>query len=318
VARIMTGAPIPPGADAVVKFEDTLAPSPDEIAFTQPVAPGTNIRQPGEDVTAGQVALQAGMPLSSPALGLLAALGYAAVPCVRRPRVAVISTGDELISPGQPLPPGKIHDSNGLMLAALARQFGGMPAVYGAAGDTQASLHATLARALSEQPDLILTSGGISLGDFDLVKDILRAEGEIDFWQVRMRPGKPLAFGHIAGVPLLGLPGNPVAAYVGAALYARAVLLALQGLDPAPALYDAVCAEPIRNGSGRRNFLRGVAEMRGTRLQVRQIGGQLPTQLAPLARGNCLIVAHEERAMYDEGETVPVLLLASGLQPPLG
>jgi molybdopterin molybdotransferase len=310
-ARIMTGAPIPLGADAVVKFEDTQMPHEGAIDILVAMPPGGNIRQPGEDIVAGRVALGAGTVLGPAALGLLAALGRAVIPCVRRPRVAVIATGDEIVPPGQPLPPGGIYDSNSTMLAALVRQYGGALGFVGTARDEAAAHRAALDRALASAPDLILTSGGVAQGDFDLVKDILQAAGEMDFWQVRMRPGKPLAFGHVAGVPLLGLAGNPVAAFVGATIFARAVLLALQGRDPQPALHEAVCGAAIRNGSGRRNFLRGHATLEGTRLVVRPSAGQLPTQLAPLAHGNCLIVAHEDHPLYALGETIPIILLSS-------
>ncbi len=311
--RIMTGAPIPPGADAVVKFEDTTTPAAAAIDILVPVALGGNIRQPGEDIVAGQVALRAGTVLRPAALGLLAALGRATVPCVRRPRVAIIATGDEITAPGAPLPAGGIYDSNSTMLAALVRQYGGKLCCIATARDEAAAHQAALAQALATQPDLILTSGGVAQGDFDLVKDILQSAGALDFWQVRMRPGKPLAFGHVSGVPLLGLAGNPVAAFVGATLFARAVLLALHGRDPQPALHEAVCGVAIRNGSGRRNFLRGAATLEGARLVARPSAGQLPTQLAPLAHGNCLIVAHEDRTHYDAGAIIPIILLNDAL-----
>jgi molybdopterin molybdotransferase len=158
-----------------------------------------------------------------------------------------------------------------------------------------------------------VTSGGVSVGDFDVVKDALSVAGEIAFWQVRMRPGKPLAFGRVAGVPLLGLPGNPVAAFVGFTLFGRAILRRMQGLDPMPTLHDAICAEPVRNGSGRRNYLRGIATLHGAELRVRLASGQLPTQLTPLTASNCLIVAHEDVMLYPAGATVPVMLLDAGL-----
>jgi molybdopterin molybdotransferase len=316
-ARIMTGAAIPPGADAVVKFEDTVVPDDAHIDLLAAVAPGAHVRLPGEDLPEGALALRAGTVLHPAALGLLAALGRAEVPCVRPPRVAVLVTGDEIVPPGQPLPAAKIYDANSVLIAGLVRRFGGEVAWQSTAPDEEEALRAALDAALAAQPDLIVTTGGVSMGDFDLVKDVLAHEGCIEFWQVSMRPGRPIAFGRLHDVPLLGLPGNSVAAYVGFLLFGRAILAALQGQPAAPALLDAVCAEPIRNGSGRRNFLRGIASVRDAQIEVRQAGGQGPNHLSPLAGSNCLIVAGEDTAMNERGSTVKILLLEPGLWPPL-
>ena len=195
-ARIMTGAPIPPGADAVVKFEDThdtagaTSATGDSVEICAAVTPGYYIRQPGEDVKSGQVTLRAGTPLQPASLGLLAAMGFATVRCLRKPRVAIISTGDELVSPGQPLTLGKIYESNGVMIAALARRFGATANVYGTARDEAQTIHSALATALRDNPDLVVTSGGVSVGDFDLIKQVLQDAGQPAFWQIRQRPGK--------------------------------------------------------------------------------------------------------------------------------
>ena len=178
------------------------------------------------------------------------------------------------------------------------------------------AIHETLAAALADSNDLIITSGGVSVGDFDLVKNILKAEGQIDFWQVNMRPWRPLAFGWLHNIPLPGLPDNPIAVFTGMSLFGRAILSAMQRRNPAPILYEAIREAPIRNGSKRRKKLRGTATLRRTKLTVHEIGGQLPTQLSPLAHGNCLIVAMEDRTLYEAGESIQIVLLEPGLLAP--
>lgn len=313
---IMTGAALPAGADAVVKFEDTVSIGDSHVEVRAPVPVGMHIRWPGEDLMAGSPALAAGTVLNPAAVGLLAALGYAAVPCVRRPRVAILVTGDEIVAPGQPLSPGKIYDGNSLMLAGLVQRCGGEVVWQQVVADDAPCLRAALAAVLEAHPDLIVTTGGVAVGDFDLVKRVLAEVGTIDFWQVRMRPGRPLAFGRMHNVPLLGLPGNVVAAFVGFQVFGRALLAALQGLPSDPVLYDAICAEPIRNGSDRRNFLRGIAIQAGAQIVVRQAGGQGPNHLSTLAHSNCLIVASEDIPLNEVGATVKILLLEPGLAPP--
>lgn len=308
-ARIMTGAPIPAGADAVIKYEDVTVPAPDVVAIATPISVGNCIRAPGEDVRAGATVATAGMILSPAHLGLFAALGLAEVACVRRPRIALLSTGDELVPPGSPLTAGHIYDSNSVMLATMLRRFGAEVVCQATTADRLGAVRESIAQAIATQVDLIVTSGGISTGDFDLVKDALALDGHIDFWQILMRPGKPLAFGEIGATPLIGLPGNPIAAFVGGMLFVRAHLCQLQGHDPALPLMEAICAEPIRNGSHKRHFLRGVLTAREGQLQVRLAGGQLPNQFSTIAQSNCLIVAHESREWYAAGERIPVLPL---------
>nr|MBA3822572.1 molybdopterin molybdotransferase MoeA [Ktedonobacterales bacterium] len=238
-----------------------------------------------------------------------AALGLTELPCIRRPRVALISTGDELVQPGNPLPPGHIYDSNTLMLATHLHRMGAEVACKFTASDHVGTVRDCIGQALQHGVDLIITSGGISTGDFDLVKDALSLDGTIDFWQILMRPGKPLAFGAIGTTPLIGLPGNPIAAFVGCALFVRAHLAQLQGLDPEPPLVEAFCAEPIRNGSHKRHFLRGTHTLQDGQLHVRLAGGQMPNQFATLAHSTCLIVAHESREHYAIGDRISILPL---------
>ncbi len=298
--RIMTGAPLPPGADTVVRFEETDEPTRDpahtaaepEVAVFVAQGPAINVREAGEDLRAGSVALAAGTALRPAELGVLASLGYGRVRVHRRPQIAIVSTGDEVVPAGQPLAPGQIRDSNSTTLAALVRRYGGVPRPLGVARDTVAELTATLAAA--RDADLILTSGGVSMGDYDMVKDVLRAEGRIDIWQVRMKPGKPLAYGQLGGKPFLGLPGNPVAAYVSFELFARPIILRQLGhatLDK-PTI-RARLAERVRNGGGRQHYVRALVTAGPDGPIVRPTGEQGSGVLTALTRANGLIVIPE-------------------------
>jgi molybdopterin molybdotransferase len=303
--RIMTGAPLPPGADTVVRFEETDeaareptrepdlgAATGQEVAIFVAQGPAINVREAGEDLRAGVVALAAGTALRPAELGVLASLGYGRVRVHRRPQVAIVSTGDEVVPPGQPLLPGQIRDSNGTTLAALVRRYGGVPRLLGVARDTIPELTATLAAA--RDADLILTSGGVSMGDYDMVKDVLRAEGRIDIWQVRMKPGKPLAYGQLGGKPFLGLPGNPVAAYVSFELFARPLILRQLGhavLDK-PTI-RARLAERVQNGGGRQHYVRALVTAGPDGPIVRPTGEQGSGVLTALTRANGLLVIPE-------------------------
>lgn len=232
--RIMTGAPLPAGADAIVPFEDTdegLGSQSDRgsVRIYRAISVGSHVRLAGEDVRQDEVVLEPGTLLRPAEIGLLASLGRVQVSVSRRPRVAVLSTGDELVEIGQPLSPGKIRNSNGYANAAQVLRYGGEPILLPIARDTVADVTSRIEEGLSRGADLFLTSGGVSLGDYDLVKRVLHDLGHIDFWQVRMQPGKPMAFGHIQGVPILGLPGNPVSAMVVFEQFARPILLKMQG-----------------------------------------------------------------------------------------
>jgi molybdopterin molybdotransferase len=298
--RIMTGAPLPPGADTVVRFEETDEPTRDparatgepDVAIFVAQGPAINVREAGEDMRAGSLALAAGTVLRPAELGVLAALGHPHVRVHRRPQVAIVSTGDEVISPDRPLQPGQIRDSNSTTLAALVRRYGGVPRLLGVARDTVAELTATLTAA--RDADLILTSGGVSMGDYDMVKDVLRAEGRIDIWQVRMKPGKPLAYGQLGGKPFLGLPGNPVAAYVSFELFARPIILRQLGhtMIEKPTI-RARLAERVRNGGGRQHYVRALVTAGPEGPIVRPTGEQGSGVLTALTRANGLIVVPE-------------------------
>ena len=314
--RIMTGAPMPEGADAVVRFEETDEPVegpsgglPESVAVFRGAKPWDNARPAGEDVARGSVVLAAGTRLRPPELGLLAALNQTTVRVVRRPRVAILSTGNEVIGPGPALCPGQIRDSNGVTLMTMARRWGAEPVGLGICPDAAGALRDVLTA--EHGADLLVTSGGVSLGDYDLVKDVLRAEGEIALWQVRMKPGKPLAFGRVRGVPLLGLPGNPVAAAVSFEQFGRPAIRRMQGRsDLSAPVIEATLTERLTNRGQRRHYVRAKVEADGRgRYLVRTAGDQGAGVLSSLARANGLLVVPEHLEVVEPGTRLPVQMV---------
>jgi molybdopterin molybdotransferase len=259
-ARIMTGAPLPKGADAVVPVEQTdqdgLAPEvAPSVQVLQPVKKGDSVRPIGEDVRAGQIILQKGRQLRPSDLGILAGLGVAQVEVVRRPKVAVISNGDELVLPHEPLSPGKIRDMNSYVLPALITEAGGEPLILGIAKDTVEAVREKLELAVAQGADLILSSAGVSVGAFDVVKTVLDEMGSVEFWKVNLRPGKPLTFGQIQGICFLGLPGNPVSSMVTFDVFARPVIRKMLGLPIEMRTRTAKMGEAMTS-DGRMTFAR--------------------------------------------------------------
>lgn len=315
--RIMTGAPIPPGADAVVRFEETdeeiggYAPRGrpgGEIGVLRSVRPGVNIRPAGEDVRIGRTVLPAGTRLRPSEIGILAALNRVGATVHRRPRVAVLATGDEIVDPGADLCPGQIRNSNGPMLEALVCRCGGDPIPLGIARDDSSALQAKLRQATDA--DLVLTSGGVSVGDYDLVKHVLRREGQIHLWQVRIKPGKPLAFGRVGGTPLLGLPGNPVAAAVAFEQFARPAIAKMLGRpNLGIPTVRARLADRVENRGGRRHFARVRVDATPDGYVARLAGAQGAGVLSSLAAANGLLVIPEEVVVAEVGETFPVQML---------
>jgi len=306
--RIMTGAPIPPGADAVAEFEVVERRGP-EILLRRPVSAGRNIRRAGEDVGLGELVLARGTLLRPADIGVLASLGRTGVAVVRRPRVAILSTGDEVASPGESLRPGQIYDANAYSVAALALRSGAEPILLGVARDRREELAAVLAEGLEMGADLLITSGGVSVGDFDVVKEVLAAEGRIEFWLVRMKPGKPLAFGTIRGVPLLGLPGNPVSAMVSFETFARPAILRMSGRTAfeRPRV-EARLLDGLKRKDGRRHYLRVQVSRTADGYEARLTGDQGSGILTSVARANGLAVVPEERSWLAPGALVPVIL----------
>jgi len=313
--RIMTGAPMPGGADAVIPFEETTQTG-DQVSLYAGVDVAENVRSAGEDVTAGTCVLRAGTQLRPQEIGMLAALGYAEVRVVRRPRVAILATGDELVDVDQPLTPGKIRNANGYSNAAQVIKYGGVPIMLGIAEDRMADLTARIRDGIAQGADLLLTSGGVSVGDFDVVKQALVAEGEMTFWRVRMKPGKPLAFGKLTAdlvgqprtVPVLGMPGNPVSAMVSFELFVRPAILKMRGLtDLARRLHDAVLDDPIVEKDDRRHYVRVWIEERDGVLHASLTGEQGSGILNSMVKANGFAVIPEDWSSVPAGAPVKVV-----------
>jgi molybdopterin molybdotransferase len=302
--RIMTGAPMPAGADTVYPQENVERV--DDRLRIGPLAKGVNVRMRGEDVTAGAIVVEAGTVLRPQEIGLVTSLGAWQVAVRRRPRVAVMSTGDEVAEPGTPRRPGQIYDANRFTLRGSVEQAGGDVVDLGIVPDVRDTLHAVL-RDASEMADVVVTSGGVSVGDYDLVKDVLRELGGIDFWQVAMQPGRPLAFGGIGRAHFFGLPGNPVASMLAFMLFVRPALHRLCGRERIfPELFQARTLEPLTKKRGRREYKRGVLAFRDGGWEVRTTGPQGSGILSSMVAGNCLIVLDEERGDVAAGEIVEV------------
>jgi molybdopterin molybdotransferase len=312
--RIMTGAPLPPGSDAVVRFEDT---DEGDKKYEGPgglvrviVKPDVreNVRNAGEDVRAGELVIPKGTVIRPSQIGVLASLGRKDVLVHRRPKVAVLATGDELVAIDEPITPGKIRNSNSYSVASLVMKYGGIPLMLGIARDTVKELTAALSG--GSNADLMITSGGVSVGDYDMVKRVLNAEGKMDFWQVRMKPGKPLAFGHIQGVPLLGLPGNPVSAMVSFEQFGRPAILKMLGRRKlAKPTVQAVLEEDISNSSGRRHFVRAIIERKAGQYFAKTTGEQGSGILTSMVKGNGLAVISEDVKLARAGTEVTVQMM---------
>jgi molybdopterin molybdotransferase len=302
--RIMTGAPIPAGADTVVPQE--LSERAGEWIDLRPVDPGANVRARGEDVQAGEVVLRAGAVLRPQDLGLVASLGFADVRVHRRPRVALFSTGDEVVEPGQPRNPGQIYDANRFSLGGMVEGAGAETLDLGIVPDLREVLRERLLHAAGTA-DVVLTSGGVSVGDYDLVKGVLAEIGSIDFWQVAMQPGRPFAVGRIADARFFGLPGNPVASMLCFHLFVRPALWKMGGrtrLDPE--CVTATAVEPMRKRPGRREFKRGVLRFTDGGYEVSTTGPQGSGILSSMVAANCLIILEEARGDVKAGERVLV------------
>ena len=308
-ARIMTGAPLPAGADTVVIFEDSAAID-DGARVALPASPvGANVRAVGEDVAIGEQALAAGVRLGWGELGLLAALGHARVPVVRRPVVAIVATGDELIDITATPRPGQIVDSSAYMLAAQIVAAGGVARYLGVARDRPEAVIAMLAQAVAA--DVVLTTGGVSVGDHDHVRPALARLGvELDFWKVAMKPGKPLAVGMHGAVPIFALPGNPVSSAVAFELFVRPALLAMQGAAAtARPRAPVVLPDGYRKPPGRAHYLRARLRRDGERLIAELHPKQGSAILSSLIELHALVEIAAELGTIEPGATTPALLL---------
>lgn len=325
--RIMTGAPIPPGADAVVQFEDTDEEtrrrtqdiSLSHIGILREASVGLNIRRAGEDIPRGSLVLPRGTVVNPPQVGVLASLGMVRAPVIRRPVVAIIGTGDELTPLGEPLPPGRIYDSNTYALAAQVKRLGAIPRLLGIARDVEADLRDKVRQAA--EADLVLTSGGVSQGDYDMVKGVLAQEGEMNFWTVSMKPGKPLAFGHFRRgqrrVPHLGLPGNPVSSMITFAVFGRPAVLKMMGKGTAPLpTVEAVMEEEVTNRDGRRYYARVSLSRRSGQYHARLSGPQGSGILSSMAQADGLAIIPEDTTRVRAGDRVQVMLLEWSQEKP--
>ncbi len=294
--RIMTGAPVPGGADAVVPVEltdftlrqaGTAAPS--TVKVFQPVNDGANIRPAGEDARRGEVVLDSGKRVRPQEAGLLGTLGVAQVPVRRKPRVAILSTGDELLAVDMPLQPGKIHDANTYVLTGMVEESGGEAVNLGIVEDRPEAVQEALDRAVAAGVDLIVSSAGVSVGALDFVRSVVSSNGQLTFWRVNMRPGKPLAFGRYGAIPFIGLPGNPVSASIGFEVFVRPALFKMLGLRRLrPAFWQATLAETVES-DGRESYLRGVVYRNNGELFVRLTGHQGSGNLRSLVQANALL-----------------------------
>lgn len=310
---IMTGAPVPQGADTVVRVEDTDG-GRGTVEIRDARDAGKNVRPRGEDIMAGQVAIPAGTPIGAAQVGVLASLGFAEVEVVRAPRVAIVTSGDELVEldgfdavrAGR-----KIVSSNGYTLQALVRAAGAEPVYLGIAADTHASLRALLEKARG--CDMIITSAGISVGEHDHLRDVLRAMGaEMKFWRVRMRPGAPLGFGLLDGKPWIGLPGNPVSTMVTFELFGRPAIHRMCGHQrlfrrPVPVLLD----EPVTTAAALTHFLRAIITVRDGQNRAHLTGPQSSGILTSMSNANALLVVPAERRHVEAGQTLNAIPLGS-------
>jgi molybdopterin molybdotransferase len=315
-ARIMTGAPMPKGADAVIPVEETNfqerapgTPAPKQVTVYKALSAGDYIRARGTDVQTGQPVLQSGHKLRPQDLGLLAMLGVADVPVYRKPRVALLSSGDELVPVEAPLRPGKIRDSNTYTLTALLEGVEVKVLNLGIAADRRESVENLLEEAAAQQVDLILSSAGVSVGAFDFIKDVVEAQGELTFWRVNMRPGKPLAFGKYRDIPFIGLPGNPVSAFVGFEVFVRPALEKLSGLESASRPRVRVRLAEGISSDGRESYLRANLSEENGILCAHLAGHQGSGNLLSIVQANALLIIPAGVKSLAAGKDVDAWLL---------
>ena len=296
-ARIMTGAVVPEGADAVVPVEDTDfdsrdagLPAPESVLVYRSVNPGAYVRPRGQDVSQGEVVLPANQRLRPQDVGLLSMVGAAEIEVFRRPRVAVFSSGDELLPVEEHLTPGKIHDSNSYTLLALVEEAGAEPISLGIVRDSRQAVASCLDQAVAQRIDLIISSAGVSVGAFDFVRNVVESQGSLNFWRVNMRPGKPLAFGQYQGIPFIGLPGNPVSAFVGFEVFVRPAIARLSGERVVDRATQAVRLLERVESDGRESYLRAVVSWRDGQLHARLTGHQGSGNLRSLVQANAFLI----------------------------
>lgn len=323
--RIMTGAPTPEGADCVIGFEDTDEPKrisasneiPSEIGILKEIESGDNIRKAGESIRKGDLVLSSGTIIRPSEIGVFASMGRPVVKVIRRPVIAILATGDELTSLGEPLSEGKIYNSNSYSIAAQVIREGGIPKLLGIALDNEASVVNKISQAL--EADLLITIGGVSMGDYDVVKDVLSKQGKIVFWKVRTKPGKPLAFGTIKrsgkgtdlkDMPHLGLAGNAVSSMINYELFVRPAILKMMGkTNLAKPSVEAVIEDSISNNDGRRIFARVVVSKRNDQYFAKLTGPQGSGILTSMTSANGLAIVPENISKANKGDKLQVMML---------
>ncbi len=320
--RIMTGAPVPEGADTVVPFEDTdererrapgLNRNMKEIGVLREVARGMNIRRAGEDIGKDKLVLNKGRLIRPAEVGVLASLGKTSVSVFRRPVVAILATGNELVDVGKPLSRGKIYNTNSYSLAAQVMQYGGVPKLLGIAPDNFQLLSEAIHRGF--ESELLITSGGVSVGDYDMVKDVLAKEGEINFWSVCMKPGRPLVFGVFKDdrgrkIPHIGLPGNPVSAMVAFELFVRPVILKMMGkTNLGKPTIKAIIKDTIKNSDNRRLFVRVKVTRDNDKYTATLTNNQGSAVMTSMLQADGLAIIPESVAVAKSGDVVEVMML---------
>ena len=308
----MTGAVIPEGADSIIRQEDTKKHDKTVVIYTD-IEKGANIRFAGEDVRQGDLVVKRGNSLRPADIGMLAALGKAFISVYQKPRVAIMSTGDELVDIETDPPLGKIVNSNSYSLAAQVLECGGIPIILGISKDKKIDLQEKFKAAL--HADVMISSGGVSVGDFDFVKNVMGEIGNaMHFWQVSMRPGKPLAFGAIEGVPLFGLPGNPVSAMVSFEQFVRPSLLKMQGQTKIfRQTLKAICVDEFQKKAGFKHFIRAIVIKEKDQYVARVTGDQGSGILKSMVMANALIIMRENQTKIKKGEEVTIQLLDDSL-----
>lgn len=316
-ARIMTGAPLPEGADAVVMVEDTDfnnraagVSAPEKVRIHRSISAGDNVRPRGSDLKTGQEILFAGRELRAQEIGMLAMLGVPRALVYRKPRVAILSTGDEVLPVEAPLTPGKIHDTNAYTLTALAEKAGCEVIRLGIAADTRGAVQEKFEAAHSARADVILSSAGVSVGAFDYVKDVVESNGALDFWKVNMRPGKPLAFGAYGGIPFFGLPGNPVSAFVGFLVFVEPALERMRGLQTVERPRVKVLLGEGLESDGRESYLRATVTLEDGRQIARFSTNQSSGNLFSLVESNALLIIPSGVKSCPLGKEVEAWLLS--------
>jgi molybdopterin molybdotransferase len=306
-ARIMTGGAVPEGADAVVKVEDTEESGTRVEIFTSPVL-NENIRSAGEDIKKGETVFRTGHCIKPADAGLLASLGVTRIPVYKKPEIALLVTGDEIISPEEKLVPGKVRNSNLYSLTGLLNQIGLKITELPQGRDSEKLLKQSLEKGMAS--DIIITSGAVSVGKYDLLRKVLSGMGMKEhFWRVKQKPGKPLLFGSLGGTQIFGLPGNPVSVTVTFLMYVRTAILKMMGAaEYYPRKVKAVLRQKYSKAAGLTHFIRGIYEMTDGRMEVTPYEEQGSGVLRSMSRSNCLVILEEEKEVFPEGSIVEIVI----------